>query len=72
VQVEGTYLDNLVPSARNDYRIQDVRAESYAGYPNMETLESIGIKKVLQHTPLRVTILFDVIFALSQSIPELD
>ena len=28
-----THLDNLVPAARNDDRVHDVRAEANAGHP---------------------------------------
>lgn len=38
------HLDRFVPTARYNNRVQNVRAESYTGYPNMDTLKSIGVK----------------------------
>lgn len=33
-QYDGTHLDNLVPTARDDDRVQDVRAEADTGDPD--------------------------------------
>lgn len=69
----NAHLHNLVPAARNNDRVQDVGAEADAGDPVHKHGESCFMHtQGFQHSPLGVTVLLDVVLALSEGVPELD
>ena len=67
----GSHLHNLVPAGRHDNRVGNIRAESNAGYPE-RILREKPVDIAFMNIPLGVTIILDIVLALSQSVPELD
>ena len=66
-----THLDNFIPTARDDDRVHHIGAEAYARYP-MENVKKARVEGKTCNVPLGMTILLDIVLALTESVPELD
>jgi hypothetical protein len=67
----NTYLDDLVPTSRDDDRVGNIGAKADTRNPRKKLLTHQSVAEcTLQRVPLRVTIFFDVIFTFTQSVPK--
>jgi hypothetical protein len=65
------HLYNFIPTTRDDYGVHHIRAKAHARHPT-RVIKTLKLMSKRVHIPLSVTILFDVVFALSKSVPEFD
>ena len=65
------HLYDFIPTTRDDYGVHYIWAKAHARYPT-GTINLWNLRSKRYYIPLSVTIFFDIIFALSESVPEFD